>query len=54
MPGHSVKDFNIQGIELINTKTNVAEILNNKETYWQDTLQTIFPLGINHLNYNYV
>ena len=54
MPDHSVKDFNIQGIELINTKTNVAEILNNKETYWQDTLQTIFPLGINHLNYNYV
>lgn len=54
MPDHSVKDFSIQGIELINSKTNISEILNNKEAYWQDTLQTIYPLGINHLNHNYL
>lgn len=54
MPGHSVKDFSIQGIELINSKTNISEILNNKEMYWQDTLHTIYPLGINHLNHNYL
>jgi hypothetical protein len=53
MPDHSLNDFNIQGIELINSQNNIAELLNNKETYWQHTLQTIFPLGINHLNYKY-
>ena len=54
MPDHSLNDFNIQGIELIESKNNIAELLTNKENYWQHTLQTIFPLGINHLNFNYL
>ena len=54
MPNHNLNDFSIQGIELINSKNNTAELLNNKETFWQHTLQTFFPLGINHLNSNYL
>jgi hypothetical protein len=54
MPNHNLNDFSIQGIELITSKNNIPEILDNKETYWQHTLQTLFPLGINHLNFNYL
>lgn len=44
-----------KGIERIeNNKNNISEILNNKEAFWQDTLQTIFRLGINQTNDNYL
>ena len=54
LPNHNLKDFSIQGIELIKSNNNITQILNNRETYWQHTLQTFFPLGINHLNFNYL
>jgi len=53
-PDHNMNDFSVQGIELINPKLNIAETLNNKEEFWMHTLETIFPQGINHLNFNYL
>lgn len=54
MPKHSLNDFRIHAIEQITSKNNITELLNTKETYWQNTLQTVYPLGINCSNINYM
>jgi len=51
---HSINDFNIQGIEKINSNNNITDMLNVRELFWRDLLQTVFPQGINHFNNNYL
>ena len=47
---HSIKNINIIAIEQNQSST---QQLNIKERFWQDTLRTFHPLGLNHLNSKY-
>lgn len=53
LPNHSITDFRIHAIDHITSKYNIQHLLSTKETYWQNTLLTIFPHGLNHENDNY-
>jgi hypothetical protein len=44
---HSITDFSIAGIEMIDAGDNTPTMLLVKERTWQNILQTIYPQGIN-------
>lgn len=54
LPNHSINDLKIHAIDHITTNYNISDLLNTKETYWQNTLMTMFPHGLNHQNDNYL
>jgi hypothetical protein len=52
MTGHSLSDFNITGIEVMDSNDSATRKI--KESTWQNLLQTAYPLGINNLKRRYI
>jgi GIY-YIG catalytic domain len=49
IPGHTLQDFSIMGIERMYNKSDTRETILIKERTWQNLLQTAHPKGINNL-----
>ena len=49
LPNHSVFDLKITAIELIKTNQNTDLFRKSKEKFWQQSLGTIYPKGLNSL-----
>ena len=48
LPNHSIQDFSILAIDLIEDNRNALKTRLMKETNWQNLLQTAYPFGINN------
>ena len=48
LEGHSYNNLEIIPIEIIDPKLNSLEFRRARETHWQTTLGTIYPLGLNN------